>query len=119
MARKKDVIHYITKYVKLFVLITVACAAVAKAMTYFAKATTVNKLSHRVGLSISQDEIHRKQSDVRWMKQQTIFERKENPRTEAENEIISQAEDELEKSKARHEDRVKRYEEQYSEKAQL
>jgi len=89
------------------------------AINYFAKRDTVEKLDRRIGLSISQDIIHSKEADIRWMEQQTIFERKEAPRSAAETEIIKSAQKDLVQSKERQEDRVQKYEEDYGEKAEL
>ena len=112
-------INKTTRILKLIGLIVAIGVMVPKAITYFAKAKTVNKLDHRIGLSISRDDIHYKEADVRWMRQQTIFERKTTPLTDAEKEIIKNAEEELAKRKARYEERVQQYEEQYNEKSEL
>ncbi len=110
MAKKLDNIHQILKVVALVIVIA---AATISAIKNFAKAATVDKLDHRLGLSISQDEIDRRKSDVRWMKQQVVFERRDEPPTVAEAEIIEEAERDLKETNAKHMNRVKAYEDKY------
>ena len=127
MAKKKfDIWKAVKRGLMLAALVSVISGGLTFCVTYFAKTSTVTgittnveMLGQRIGLSISQDNIDRKKSDLRWMKQQTAFVRKEEPRTVAEDEILKEVEEDLAETKSRHDDRVKQYEEKYNEKAQL
>lgn len=110
MAKKLDYVHQVLKVTALLIVIT---AATITAIKNFAPAATVNRLGHRLGLSISQDEIDRRSSHVRWMKQQTVFERRDELPTPAESEMIEEAECDLTEAKKRHSHRVQAYEDKY------
>ena len=116
---QRGIYHLAMKSLKLIGAAGMAAAVIAVALTFFAKSSTVRKLDHRIGLSISQDNIDRENADVRWMEQQTAFERRKDPKTISEVEIIKAAKTKLTESKNRHDTRVRAYEEEYGEKAQL
>ena len=61
------------------------------AINYFAKSSTVNLLDKRLELAIEDDKVYRAESDVGWMEQQTAFERRKEPRTISEVEMIEHA----------------------------
>lgn len=103
---------------KVAMLVIVAGGATTtgvSALKFFARAKTVRAIDKRLELNISQDIVESKESDVRWMKQQMAFERRGDPKTIAETEIIKDAEAELDEVKARHNKRVEQYEEQTGE----
>ncbi len=101
------------KVLKLIVLGAAAAAAITTALTFFAKAKTVQVLDKRLELSISQDIVHNKESDVRWTEQRIAFQRRDKPPTVAETEIIKKAEEELAEAKSRHNGRVRAFEKEY------
>ncbi len=114
--KKIDLLHDVGRIVKLIVLIGLAATVVTTALTFFAKAKTVQMLDQRLGLNISQDIVNSKKADVQWMKQQVVMQRKEGPPTPAELEIIKKGEVELEEAKELHKGRVKDYEAQHKQK---
>ena len=113
---KRDLLHTSTKVTKLVVLIGLAVSTIYVALTFFAKSKTVQMLDQRLGLSISKDIVDGEKSNVRWMEQQVVFERKEEPPTSAEHEIIKAAKKALAEKEELHKERVKNYEEQYKQK---
>ncbi len=109
----KDKVHTVKEWLKLIGYASVAAAAITTALTFFAKAKTVDKLDARLGLSISQDIVNNEESNLRWMRQQTVFERKNQPPSPAEAEMIKDAETKLVERKEIHKERIKGYEEKY------
>ncbi len=109
----KDIIQKSTKIMKLIVLIGMAAAAITTALTFFAKAKTVQALDQRLWLNTSEDIVRYKESDVRWTEQRIAFQRRDKPPTVAESEIVKKAEEELVEAKNKHNDRVKAFEEEY------
>lgn len=108
----------------LMVLIGSVAATAASALNYFAHAEEVRKTNaqqdaqqelseSRLALSISQDNVDRGDANVRWMKQQAVFKRKTDPPSPAEHDMIEAAERELAQQRARHTERIKRFEQKY------
>lgn len=111
-------------WVKRMVLLTVLAGALATtaaaALNFFARAEELRKTNakqelseSRLALSISQDNVDRQDSNVRWMKQQAAFERKIDPLSPAERDMIEAAEKDLAQQKARHDERIQRFEKNY------
>ena len=100
---------------KVIVLIAAAAVAITTALTYFAKTKTGQALDQRMWLNTSQDIVRHKESDVRWKVQRIGSQPRDNKPTLAEKEIIAKAKEDLTEAKARHNERVKKYEEQYKE----
>lgn len=113
---KKDMLLTAARIMKLVVLSAAAAAAITTALTFFAKAKTVQALDQRLWLNTSEDIVRHKESDVRWTEQRIAFQRRDNPPTIAETEIVKKAEEELTDAKSRHSERVKSFEEQYQQK---
>jgi len=80
------------------------------AMNYFARSHTVNLLDRRLELSIEDDRVFQAEQDLTWHRQQTAFERRKQPKTEAESEMIDRAQDKLTKFKKRREQKQIAYE---------
>ena len=119
-ATEKLSLYHTTKRILILIgLAATAATIIATALTFFAKASTVQRLDQRIGLSIGQDNIDREKSNLRWMQTQVAFERRKEPTTVPETTIIKAAENELAERVKIQNDRVKRYEEQHNEKAQL
>lgn len=106
------------------ILVVVGSLAVTgtSAIKYFARQVDLDRTDarqelsdKRLGLSISQDNLDREDADVRWMKQQTAFQRKTVPISPAEREMIEAAEKKLAEHKAQHTERIKQFEEDYKE----
>ena len=110
---KHDILHTGTRVLKLIVLAGLAAVTITTALTYFAKAKTVQALDQRLWLNTSQDIVRFKESDVRWTEQRIAFQRRDKSPTIAETEIVKKAEEELAEVKNRHNDRVKAFEKQY------
>ena len=115
MAKKKDLWELVHKIRTLIIVIGGITAMVVSAVTYFAKAESLEMTDQRLALNISQDIINSKESNVRWMKQQVGFQRKKDPYTLAESDIIKEAESELAEYKSRHFERIQRFEAKYGE----
>ncbi len=109
----RDILHTGTRIFKLIALAGVSAAAITTALTFFAKAKTVQMLDHRIGLNTSRDVVDNREGRVRWMKQQAAFENRKNPPTFAEKEMIKAAENELTEQKKLHDQRVEHFEETY------
>ena len=80
------------------------------AMNYFARAYTVNLLDRRLELSIEDDRVFQAEQDLTWHRQQTAFERRKQPKTEAETEMIDRAQDHLAQLKERRQQKQRAYE---------
>lgn len=111
---------WVKRAVMILVLIGSVTATATSALKYFAHAEDLRKTNtqqelseRRLALSISQDNVRWEDSNVRWMKQQAVFERKANPLSPAEQEMIEAAEKDLAQQKAQHNERIQRFEENY------
>lgn len=113
---EKGALHTSLKVMKLIAVTAAALAAIATALTFFAKAETVQALDQRVWLNTSQDIVRHQENEVRWTESRVVFERRGKEPTVAETEIIEQAKEELAEAKDRHNDRVKSFENQYQQK---
>lgn len=113
---RENILHTGTKILKLIVLGGVAAVTITTALTFFAKSKTVQMLDQRLGLSISKDIVDGEKSNIRWMEQQVVFERKAKPPTAAEEEMIEAAKEELAEKEELHKQRVKNYEDRYKQK---
>ncbi len=116
-----------TKVLKLIVLCGLAAATITTALNFFAKSKTVQMLDSRLELSIGQDnvdregaKVDREASKVRWMRQQAVMERRDEPPTAAELDIISgsvkdlaRSEKKLDKRETLQSQRVRAFEEKY------
>ena len=113
---KKDGLQTGKDVMKLVVLTAAAVAAITTALTFFAKAKTVQALDQRIWLNTSQDIVRHKESDVQWTEQRFAFQRRDEGPTLAETEILAKAKQELEVVKKVHQHRVKVFEDQYKQK---
>ncbi len=84
--------------------------SIVGAINYFAKSSTVNLLDKRLELAIEDDKVYRAEADVGWMEQQTAFERRKEPRTIAETEMIEHAKEKVVVFKKIREQKQKAYE---------
>lgn len=83
---------------------------IVSALNYFAKAKTVNLIDRRLELAIEDDRVFQKEQDVDWMRQQTVFERRKDPASPAESDMIERAEKELLGLKERRKQKQEAYE---------
>lgn len=94
--------------------------AALKEFAKFAKAedmqkTTqvLDKLSAIVSLNASRNFVQDKKADVRWMRQQTMYEPRIQPLTDAEEIMIKEEESELAEVKSEYNDKVRRFKEKF------
>ncbi len=113
---KRDGLQTGKEVMKLVVLTAAAVATITTALTFFAKARTVQALDQRVWLNTSHDLVRYKESDVRWTEQRIVFARRDKIATLAETEIITKVKQELADVKKEHRGRVKVFEDQYKQK---
>ncbi len=83
--------HWVKRTMYLSVIICSLIGTIVGGINYFAKSSTVNLLDKRLELAIEDDKVYRAESDVSWMEQQTAFERRKEPRTITEKELIGRA----------------------------
>ncbi len=83
---------------------------VVGSINYFAKSSTVNLMDKRLELAIEDDKVYRAESEVEWMEQQTAFERRKEPRTVSELEMIGYAKAKVIEMKRRREQKQVAYE---------
>ncbi len=112
----KNMLNTSMRVAKLVVLIGLAAVTITTALTFFAKAKTVQALDQRLWLNTSADIVRYTESDVRWTEQRVAFERREKGPTIAEREIIEKAKEELVSAKNKHVERVKMFENKYNQK---
>lgn len=83
--------HWFKRAMYLAVIMCSIVGMVVGGINYFAKSSTVNLLDRRLELAIEDDKVYRAESDVEWMEQQTAFERRKEPKTVSEIEMIERA----------------------------
>ncbi len=110
---KKDLYHYTKRSLYLIVLAGVAATTIATALTFFAKASTVQVIDDRVTLGLSQQIVHAHENDLEWTKSQVTSEQRTSPPTPAETEIIKKKEEKLAEVKSQHKDQLKVFEERH------
>ena len=86
---------------------------VVGSVNYFARSKTVNLLDQRLELAIENDMVFQTAQNVSWMEQQTTFERRKEPKTVAETEIINKARRKLAMLEKRRELKQNAYDEAY------
>ncbi len=135
MAKKIEINYWTVskRFLIIFSLLTVIGSAGTYCINYFAPATVVaaqgkileaqavamQMVNRRIGLNVSQDNIDRQEYDLEWTVQQVTTPRKKDPPTDAEQQIIKKKEIKLQEIKAIHNGRVKKFEDDFGEKAQL
>jgi hypothetical protein len=102
--------HWFKRAMYLCVIICTLITSIVGAINYFAKNSTVSLLDKRLELAIEDDKVFRAESDVEWMEQQTAFERRKEPRTVTEEEMIEHAKARVAKLKKQREQKQKAYE---------
>ena len=80
------------------------------ASNWFARSKTVNLINKRLDLSMADDDVHRKEADVRWTKQQIGSEPRKQLKTTAEIEIIKRDEQRVIEARKIRDQKQKAYE---------
>ncbi len=102
--------HWVKRVMYIGVTMGSIVVMIVGAINYFAKSTTVNLLDKRLELAIEDDKVYRAESDVSWMEQQTAFERRKEPRTITESEMIDRAREKVVYLKKQREQKQEAYE---------
>ena len=102
--------HWIKKGMYIAVTTGALVGMVYGAFGIFAKTKTVNLMDKRLELAIEDDKVHRAESEVDWIEQRTIFERRKEPQTITEQEVIERAKRKVEEFKKTREQKQQAYE---------
>ncbi len=83
--------HWIKKTMYVAVTMMMIIGMIVAAINYFAKQKTVTLLDRRLELAIEDDTVNRAQGEVDWIEQRAAFERRTQPQTVTEKEMIERA----------------------------